>query len=131
MQMFEWTEELSIDDGFIDADHQKLIEIANRVMVLDQPEKDTEALTQAIRELYNYVEYHFTREVDFMRHVSYPEVDSHQSKHQAILKQMNQLLNTSQHMGEILENFQALMEDWVLRHIKIEDVKLSAFMESR
>jgi len=129
--MFEWTEEMSIDDGFIDADHQKLIEIANRVMVLDQSERDAEALTQAIRELYNYVEYHFTREVDFMQHVKYPDVDSHQSKHQAILKEMNKLLNTSQHMGEMLDNFQVLMEDWVLRHIQVEDVKLSTFMESR
>ncbi len=57
--MFEWTPDMQIDNGLIDEDHKQLFIIANRVFEIDHPNKDVEDLKLAIRELYDYVQYHF------------------------------------------------------------------------
>ena len=122
---------MSIDHGFIDEDHKKLFDIANRVDQLNHPNRRAEELKQTIRELYVYVKYHFEREELFMQEIQYPNADVHHEKHEAIVKEMNHYLTTSHHMGEMLENFRLLMNKWVLHHIMDEDIQLREFMKSR
>ncbi|MBT3254746.1 MAG: bacteriohemerythrin [Candidatus Marinimicrobia bacterium] len=129
--MFKWTDDMSIDHGFIDEDHKKLFDIANRVDQLNHPNRRAEELKQTIRELYDYVKYHFEREELFMQEIQYPNADVHHEKHEAIVKEMNHYLTTSHHMGEMLENFRLLMNKWVLHHIMDEDIQLREFMKSR
>jgi len=129
--MFQWNREMSIDDGFIDADHQKLIEIANRIAALDPLDYDQEELKQAVRELYDYIRYHFTREVNFMQDIGFDGMQSHQKAHRRIVKEMNHHLTHAHHMGEMLENFQTLMETWIMEHIMVEDIKLRDFLRTR
>ncbi len=129
--MFVWTQVMSIDNGFIDEDHKKLIEIANRVVELHHPNRDAEELKQAIRDLYDYVKYHFQREEDLMAQIKYPGAEAHHQKHEEIVKDMNHYLTTSHHMGEMLENFRTLMNKWVLNHIMDEDIQLHEFMISK
>ncbi|MCF7903954.1 MAG: hemerythrin domain-containing protein [Candidatus Marinimicrobia bacterium] len=72
MSRFEWTEALEIDKGQIDADHKKLIEIANEMACLDDLDNQGEELRRSIRKLYEYVKNHFTREEAFMLALDYP-----------------------------------------------------------
>lgn len=129
--MFEWTVEMRIDNAFIDDDHKKLIDIANRVIQLNHPNRNAEELKQSIRELYDYVKYHFEREEVLMYKLKYSEADAHHEKHASIIKDMNYYLTSSHHMGEMLSNFRQLMNKWVLNHIMEEDMKLHHFMESK
>jgi len=130
-EVFKWTSDMSIDNGFIDEDHKKLIDIANRVVQLNHPNRHAEELKQAIRELYDYVKYHFDREEIFMQEIQYPHTDAHHQKHEAIVKDMNHYLTTSHHLGEMLDNFRILMNKWVLNHIMDEDIQLREFMASK
>ena len=129
--MFKWTIDMRIDNGLIDDDHKKLIEIANRVIAFNRPNEDAEELKQAIRELYDYVKYHFAREVVLMRDLEYELVDEHQEKHKAIINDMNHYLTSSRYMGEMLSNFRQLMNKWVINHIMEEDKKFHRFMEAK
>lgn len=122
---------MCIDYGFIDEDHKKLIEIANRVHMLNEGNQEAEELKQAIRELYSYVKYHFKREESLMRDLNYTNFEDHHQKHETIVKEMNHYLTTSHHMGEMLENFRKLMNKWVMNHIMSEDIKFHDFMELR
>ncbi len=129
--VFEWTNDMMIDNDVIDDDHRKLISIANRIIELNRPNRDAEDLKQAIRELYDYVKYHFDREEVLMRKLDYTEVDNHHLKHVAIIKDMNHYLTSSHHMGEMLSNFRVLMNKWVINHIMEEDKKFHYFMQSK
>ena len=80
---------MMIDNGQIDEDHKQLLAIANRVLAMDHPNREAEELRQAIRELYEYVKYHFKNEEAFMRDVNEPDLDSHHEKHRQIIKEMN------------------------------------------
>ncbi len=71
---FKWTKEMRIDDGQIDADHKKLISIANKVLTLEQSSKRADELKQLIQDLYEYVKYHFAREEDLIQKLEYPDI---------------------------------------------------------
>lgn len=129
--MFEWTIAMRIDNGKIDKDHQKLISLANTVLELDRPNRDAEELKRVIRELYDYVRYHFTREEQLMEQLKYPGLPGHHEKHELIIQEMNHYLTSSHHMSEMLSNFRALVNKWVIKHIMEEDMKLHHFMEAR
>jgi len=128
---FEWAKEMQIDKGQIDADHKELLSIANRVLNLNRPKRDAEELKQVIRELYNYVQYHFSREEALMEKWEYPELDAHHKKHDLIIREMNHCLTSSHHMGELLNNFRTLVNDWVITHILEEDKKIRVFREAK
>ena len=129
--MFKWTPSMQVDDGPIDADHQHLISLANRVLELDRPNRDAEALKQIIRQLYDYVKTHFLREEGLMQKFGYPELEAHKLKHAAIVKEMNQYLTSSHHMAEMLSNFRHLVNKWVVNHIMEEDLKIHRFLKHK
>ncbi len=129
--MFTWTPFMQIDDGQIDEDHRHLISIANRVLELNRPNQDVEEIKQVIRELYEYVKYHFDREESFMHEQHYPGLDEHKEKHEIIIADMNHYLTKSHHMGEILSNFRQLVNRWVINHIMEEDKKIQKFLASQ
>ena len=129
--MFEWTPLMRIDNGQIDEDHQKLILIANRILALKRPSQDVEELKQLIRELYDYVKYHFSREEALMHELEYPRVDEHIEKHAIIIRDMNGYLTHSHHLVDILNNFHELVDRWVISHIMEEDRKIRQFMVDR
>lgn len=129
--MFKWTMDMRIDNDVIDEDHKKLISLANHILELNRPNQDAEALKQAIRELYDYVKYHFAREEVLMVKLKYAAAEEHHEKHAAIVKDMNHYLTSSHHMGEMLSNFRNLMNKWVMNHIMEEDMKFHYFMESK
>ena len=128
---FKWTKEMRIDDGQIDADHKKLISIANKVLTLEQSSKRADELKQLIQDLYEYVKYHFAREEDLMQKLEYPDMKSHQTKHENIILAMNLFLANAQNMDEILVNFRKLVSKWVIDHIMNEDKKLQRFMDAK
>ena len=126
--MFLWTESMRVDDGPIDEEHRTLLTIANHVIELQQPHKDAEDLKLAIKELYDYVHYHFEREIKMMREVGYPDVEDVTEKHDRIIADMNTYLRSSKHVGELLSSFRVLVNCWVIDHIMQEDKKFHSFL---
>jgi len=129
--LFEWTPDMQIDNGLIDEDHKQLFIIANRVFEIDHPNKDVEDLKLAIRELYDYVQYHFEREENFMRESGYPNLEEHHKKHKVIIHDMNITLTQANHVRDLLDKFQKLVYLWVVGHIMKEDKKIRDFIQSQ
>jgi hemerythrin len=126
--IFEWTEDLEIDNGQIDSDHKQLIDIANTVSRIEDPDNQNEELTRNIQRLYEYVKHHFKREEAFMLALDYPHQEEHKSRHAEIIQMMNETLTNSNHIKDLRDKFCDLMKHWVLNHIKEEDKKLHNFL---
>jgi hemerythrin len=125
---FKWTKNMAVDNGLIDGDHQALIAIANRLSELSHPNQEADEIQSVIRELYDYVSFHFTREEAFMRRILYPHKNEHIEKHRLILSEMNRQLTSSHHLGEVLISFQNLMQKWIMEHIMEEDMQIKAYL---
>lgn len=122
MAFFDWNAEYSVANAALDAQHQQLFAILNRLhdALTSQSGGDTPQLQQEIMDsLLGYTRTHFAEEEEMMLKAGYPGYDRHCEAHRRLIEQVEQ-------MGERLEKgdaslredvFSFLFGDWLLDHI--------------
>lgn len=128
--MFQWKEEYSVDGCVIDHEHQHLFELANRILAIKDPAKQVDVVKEAIRNVYDYIEYHFSHEEELMREVEYPEYEQHAQKHQDLRNKMNMIPCTCYDIKHFVVEFKQFMAKWVLHHIIEEDTKIAPYLKT-
>jgi hemerythrin len=124
MACFEWKPEYEIDRGTIDSEHQHLLSLANRIVVMQARSGMTGALGGLIKQFYDYARFHFEHEEQLMLAQDYPHLDEHHDCHTKIIDEMNGYLKSSKSTEKLLANFQELARNWVINHIMEEDAKI-------
>ncbi len=113
----------------MDADHQQLVAIANRVEEFAVCESFVESgLPDIITELKAHFSAHFVREEAFMDSIGYPDATEHRRKHQELVAGLNRIVDaahTGEHMALTLRVF---MITWLFEHINKLDTQLAAFI---
>lgn len=131
MERFEWKPDLEIDGSIIDTEHRRLFELANQILEFQEASEHETEIAQIIKELFDYVQYHFEHEEELMQTAIYPQLDQHHDTHQQIIQEMIQTMSAAANMSQILENFRDLMQRWVVDHIRQEDTKIRDFLRSQ
>lgn len=126
-----WKQEYCIDDGEIDAQHKRLVQLANRVLAVTDAVGEATELRQTVKELFQYIEYHFAAEEQFMLAVGYPGLEEQKQLHSQLVHDMNQLLKTSRDYVQLLARLKPVMTRWVLKHIREEDSKIGVFLKAK
>jgi hemerythrin len=119
---FPWSDEYLTGHEAIDNDHRKLFEIANNVFLIENPHEERDRVSDAVRELYDYMRVHFEREESVMSDLSYSDLDTHREKHADIIHRMNESLRNSRNFDDLGNQLKAVMEDWLIKHIIQEDM---------
>jgi hemerythrin len=83
-----WREEMSIDQGVIDHDHQTLITIINEFIEAAPGPRALPMLERIIAKLEHYAVVHFTREEALQRAAQYIYLDAHHHEHGDLIKQI-------------------------------------------
>lgn len=86
-----WTKDLSIGHELIDADHQAIFDIANRVQaeILEDPEYSI--VGEVLVELIEHTGGHFMREEALMEAIRFPGYEDHKLEHQMLMHKVNSL----------------------------------------
>lgn len=126
MTYFKWSEDLAVGNTFIDNDHQKLIEMVNRLHALMQEGKGKEVLGKVLANLITYTTEHFRREEDLMRNIRYAGFAAHREEHEKLLKQVMELHEKFE-KGTATLSVAVLhvLKDWLLNHIGKSDKELA------
>ena len=126
-----WKQEYCIDDGKIDAQHKRLVQLANRVLAVTDAVGEATEFRQTVKELFQYIAYHFAAEEQFMQAVGYPGLEEQKQLHSQLVHDMNQLLKTSRDYVQLLASLKPVMTGWVLKHIREEDSKIGVFLKAK
>lgn len=119
----EWSDSFSVGNEIIDLQHKKLIKILNEVVEANRGDNDL-SITEAIGELYDYVNYHFDYEENLLKISGYPGLESHIKKHERFtLELMTFSQKISNSKKDFFEEFRFWLMDWLLHHILSEDKK--------
>lgn len=114
---------------FIDEEHAKLFEIANRAydLLTNQFVTDKyDAIVAVLEELRDYTKYHFNHEEEYMKSINYPKRFSQLHQHTQFINKLESYnlkeidVNQQEGLLEILD-FLAL---WLQSHIKGMDKKI-------
>lgn len=129
MAYFSWTDDLSVGNVFIDADHRKMIDIINHLHDAMREQRGQEALDKVLFDLIIYTKGHFMREEDYMATIGYPGLDAHRHEHQMLLwkvgEQYDKFKAGKANMAIEVANF---LHAWLLAHMLGSDLALAAAM---
>lgn len=125
MSEFAWSAKYSIGIAQIDAEHQKLVELANDVTTFAGSGEKLPRIKGAIVALYDYVKIHFQHEEEYMLQRGYTGYEKHKKLHEEIIAEMNGIMLHSSNLDALVYKFKRLMKVWVLEHIILEDHKIS------
>ena len=126
---YEFTKEYHTGIDFIDEEHAKLFEIANRAydLLTNQFVTDKyDAIVAVLEELRDYTKYHFNHEEEYMKSINYSKRFSQLHQHTQFINKLNSYnlkeidVNQQEGILEILD----FLAVWLQGHIKGMDKKI-------
>lgn len=125
MAGFAWNSKYSIGNAQIDAEHQRLLELASEIAAFAGSGEKLERIKGAIVALYDYVKTHFQQE-EYMVQLGYAQYEEHKKLHEEIIAEMNDIMKHSGNLDALVYIFKRLMNSWVLEHIQTEDSRIAS-----
>lgn len=111
----------------IDADHQKLVGLVDRLSSAMKEGKGRDACGQILRDLVAYTRTHFSMEEQLMATHKFPQAAQHKAEHEKLLDKVREFekkyLEGSAALSVPLLQF---LKDWLLHHIQESDKALAA-----
>jgi hemerythrin-like metal-binding protein len=127
--LLEWSENLHIGVGELDAGHEELVDLYNRIVWVCENDLRRSSVCERLRSFLAYAGHHFQEEEKFMLAMHYPEYVAHKAEHDRLLQDSEDFIdNFKDFLG--LEDGDAIVKYfkyWLLRHIVTNDSKLREF----
>jgi hemerythrin len=124
--MYEMKPEYYTGIDFIDQEHEKLFEIANRAyeLLTDDfiPDK-YDYILEVIKELKEYTQYHFNHEESYMASISYKRILSQKVSHNEFIEKINEYQSDriDENQREALLELVDFLTTWLVEHIYKKD----------
>ncbi|HXP95264.1 MAG TPA: hemerythrin domain-containing protein [Telmatospirillum sp.] len=132
--VFSWNGNYAVGIPLIDRQHQKLFEIANRVIQAIDLGQDADIRERMI-EFLEYSDYHLAEEMSYMEKMAFPETHSHAISHKKIINDifiMRNCLESSDVSTVDIDKFEfsSFFKSWVDDHIVKEDRKIFRYLQN-
>lgn len=116
----------------MDADHSKLIGIANRIGALvSQPNYRESNFAAEMRELRQYTAEHFAREETYMKSIGFPGLKDHVAKHREITQALERFADTGTKGAVVALSLQNFMRVWLFEHIDRHDAEYATYAKAQ
>ena len=130
--ILQWHEEYRVDVLRLDTQHRRLFEQANAILDAVDAGRDLPEVVSLLDAMAEYARYHFGEEEGLMLRHSYPETESHRSRHARLMDLLGEMRQTLLDKGcadstEVL----TFLKDWLVNHICTEDRRYSHFLNSK
>ena len=128
---YQWNRDWEIGHATVDAQHKTLIEKYNAFIAACASGKGKVELVNAIGFLLTYTIEHFATEEALQIQINYPDYVKHKNQHDTFRTVAGKLAGQLEKDGPsviLIVQFNAEIGDWLIRHIKTEDVKLTNYI---
>lgn len=124
--LYQWNDEYSLGVEEIDAQHRRLIEIAEEIYQIMRDQWRLDKYNQiliVLGELKDYTVYHFQSEEAYMAKIGYKKRFSHALEHSAFVNKLNEidLSEVDEKQEKYLQDLLTMITDWVVNHIMTAD----------
>jgi len=132
MQLIVWSETFSVGVKRLDADHQILIEMLNRLCEAWQSGKQAAVLEKLFDALMAYAATHFSREESILRALDYEAAAEHEAAHaklKAAIVDFRRRAMENPYAPGLTEEAALFLRSWLLDHILGEDRRYKGLFE--
>jgi hemerythrin len=127
MSEFIWQDDYKIGHPTVDAQHQHLFDLANKIVEAES----SDTLTHLFMLFYQHIREHFAAEEQLMKTYEYPAYIAHVAIHNRMLDRLNEITQTIADQQWQSTNIRTFVSNWVLVHILEEDKLLGDYLKSR
>jgi hemerythrin len=132
--MYVWDKSLAVGNQMIDEQHQQLIAALNDFLGAFSEKKSNDELKKSLDFLNDYTIKHFYEEEQLQKKYEYPDYPNHKELHEGLKKVVRDLQVQFIMKGpseELAQSIQIKVGDWLVTHIKSQDVKIGAHLRSK
>lgn len=128
----QWSEDYDLGVEIIDAQHRMLFEIAANLTNKNATDRGHEVVGTILCQLADYVGYHFCYEEEVMRQLNFPGLEEHKIQHEILILRLGRLIYEFEQGKEgIVEETVRFVNEWITRHILIDDREIAAHARLR
>lgn len=129
--MYEMKPEYYTGIADIDAEHERLFELANEThellhnyVTMDKADQ----IIHLVSELINYTRVHFAHEEEYMRRIQYADYEEHYAQHRQFEIKLSDidfdaLEADPAGQDDVIENLLEFLASWLVHHILKEDLR--------
>lgn len=126
MALFSWKSEYSVNDATLDSHHQQLFTLLNSIYENVMSSQQLDCVLPKFEELSEYTIHHFKEEEQYMREISFPDIDDHIAMHREFTKTICELRESYHNNDlEVARELIVVLGEWLLHHVLKEDRKYS------
>ena len=132
MSLFIWKDAHSLGIGFMDHEHQGLVDAMNALFEPMARGEEPAVLAPLLRALVQQTRAHFTSEERAMVRHGYPQAADHAARHAELLAQVAQL-EADFAAGKIQLTLRAMqyLKSWLTEHIETTDRAFAGFLKEK
>ena len=132
MPLIEWNDAFSVGIQKIDEQHKKFFSITNLLFDSMRGAQDREVIGSVLKELQQYVVYHFKAEESLMKMYNYPNMNAHKQEHDGAIHIVNKLvLDYERGIQTVDIELLKFLSDWIQSHILQVDRKYIPYVRGK
>lgn len=129
MPKIVWNKSFSVGVAELDAHHQHLADLINRLGEYRRAPNDAGVVDEILAALIDYAAYHFKAEETLLARRGFPELAAHQAEHRQFAEAMTELRYGTSRGIVALDRLYVFLSRWWQHHILQEDGKYKPFVE--
>jgi hemerythrin len=132
--MYVWDKSLEVGNQTIDGQHKQLIDALNSFLKAREENRSFGELRKSLDFLNDYTIKHFFDEEQIQKKHEYPDYPNHKKLHESCKKVVRELqiqLIMKGPSDELFEDVKTKVGDWLVAHIKTQDSKIGAYLNSK
>jgi hemerythrin len=129
-QIVVWDNKYATRIEKIDSQHKHLFDLTNRLYnaCFDNDDVLETKFKEAMKQMVEYVRFHFDAEQKFLKAIGYPDYQNHKKQHDSLVQDILVAVKDYQEgKKHIPNNFVRTLKDWILSHIAFYDKIYSAY----
>ena len=130
MAYFNWADDMVIDGGPIDADHQRLVGLVNDLHTATSNGEGQAVVAEILNSLIKYTKSHLQAEEALMQRIHFPNIEGHKNGHAKFVADLDALM-AKYEKGSITVAAQlsTVLRDWLSLHIRRNDKELVKYLK--
>jgi len=132
----KWKDEYSVGISYIDDQHKKFLDMINKLVEACNQGEDvaSKVFKMTIKDLFEYVKFHFKTEEDILIRYKYPEEDYnlHKKEHEQFMIKVLEFVSDFENGKKYVPNQTTrFLKNWLLQHIIVIDKKYAIFLKEK
>jgi len=127
MQFIVWTKEHDTGIPTIDAQHRKLIDLANNLYEAIRLSREEQVIQNILEGLTTYMSEHFAAEEALLKEAHYPEYDQQVEAHRSFIQKFQEH-KASKDFLELSDELFGFLKKWIVAHFLGMDKRYVPFL---